>query len=300
MIDSTQTTPIRFIIPRGGLGGVIFWLFLTVVLAFSTMFFYLQTVISENVKRFETDEGGLLQQENAKLRMQIDRMQSEIAQTGSLLRSQELLLKQREQNLENVRTEYQRMMIAQTAFDNQAVAWEEDLQARLKPFVDRGDVEFEREKGKFLVRVYSAVLFAPADIGVKSEGLELLTQVAEVLREPARDFDLWIEGHTDNMPVLDALIRRFPTNWELSMGRAVSVLRVFQEVHGYEGGHLIAVGYGDSRPIASNITRDERAKNRRVEIIVKFKNPPNQRVNASELMPSGHSDSMPVNVGGRP
>jgi chemotaxis protein MotB len=299
-MDSTQTTPIRFIIPRGGLGGVIFWLFLTLTLAFSTMFFYLQTVVSENVKRFETDEGGLLQQENAKLRMQIDRMQSEIAQTGSLLRSQELLLKQREQNLENVRTEYQRLMIAQTAFDNQAVAWEEDLIAKLKPFVERGDVEFIREKGKFTVRIYSAVLFAPADIAVKAEGLELLTHVAEVLREPAKDFDLWIEGHTDNMPVLDALIRRFPTNWELSVGRAVSVLRVFQEKHQYDGQHLIAAGHGDSKPIAPNTTRDERTKNRRVEIVIKFKNPPNVRSTPAESSFTGEVDGRPVNVGGRP
>jgi uncharacterized protein HemX len=146
-MDSTQTTPIRFIIPQGGLGGMIFWLFLTVALGFSTMYFYLQTVVSENVKRFEADEEGLLQQENAKLRMQIDRMQSEIAQTGTLLRSQELLLKQREQNLEKVQTEYQRLMIAQTAFDNRAVTWEEELQGRLKPYMDRGDVELSGGRG---------------------------------------------------------------------------------------------------------------------------------------------------------
>jgi chemotaxis protein MotB len=275
-MDSTQTTPIRFIIPQGGLGGMIFWLFLTVALGFSTMYFYLQTVVSENVKRFEADEEGLLQQENAKLRMQIDRMQSEIAQTGTLLRSQELLLKQREQNLEKVQTEYQRLMIAQTAFDNRAVTWEEELQGRLKPYMDRGDVELERWKGRLTVRISSGVLFAPGDISVKGEGQEVLGHVAEVLREAARGYDLWVEGHTDNMPVLDALIRRFPTNWELSVGRAVSVLRVLQETHGFEGKHLIAVGYGDTRPIAPNTTRDERARNRRVEVVVRFKNPPNE------------------------
>lgn len=294
-MESVQNTPIRFIIPRGGLGGVIFWLFLTTVLAFSTLYFYLQTVVSENVKRFETDEGGLLQQENARLRMQIDRMQSEIAQTGSLLRSQELLLKQREQNLENVRTEYQRLMIAQIAFDNQAAAWEEELSARLKAFVERGDVEFVREKGRFVVRIFSAVLFAPGDVGVKAEGLELLSQAAEVLRAAARDYDLSIEGHTDNMPVLDALIRRFPTNWELSVGRAVSVLRVFLEGHGYDGKHLIAVGYGDSRPIAPNTTRDERAKNRRVELVVRFKNPPNERrVESQDETPTQAEHKVPA------
>ena len=74
-----------------------------------------------------------------------------------------------------------------------------------------------------------------------------------------------VEGHTDNIPIQTA---RFPSNWELSVARAVNVVKYFAEVSNIDPQRLSAVGYGESRPVAANDTASNRVKNRRVEILL--------------------------------
>ena len=73
-----------------------------------------------------------------------------------------------------------------------------------------------------------------------------------------------VEGHTDNMPIQT---ERFPSNWELSTGRAASVVRHFQG-QGIDAARMRATGFADTRPIASNDTAQGRASNRHVEVIL--------------------------------
>ena len=74
-----------------------------------------------------------------------------------------------------------------------------------------------------------------------------------------------VEGHTDNIPIQTA---RFPSNWELSVARAVNVVKYFAEVSNIDPQRLSAVGYGESRPVVANDTPANRMKNRRVEILL--------------------------------
>jgi chemotaxis protein MotB len=74
-----------------------------------------------------------------------------------------------------------------------------------------------------------------------------------------------VEGHTDNLPI-DT--ERFPSNWELSTARAVSVVRYLTEEVGINPVNLSAVGYGDTKPRVPNDTPENRRKNRRVKIIL--------------------------------
>jgi chemotaxis protein MotB len=74
-----------------------------------------------------------------------------------------------------------------------------------------------------------------------------------------------VEGHTDNVPISTV---QFPSNWELSATRAVTVVRTLSEQYGVLSSHLTAVGHADSRSITDNLTPENRAKNRRVEIVV--------------------------------
>jgi chemotaxis protein MotB len=73
-----------------------------------------------------------------------------------------------------------------------------------------------------------------------------------------------VQGHTDNVPINTVA---YPSNWELSAGRAGSVIRAFQEM-GLPPGQLAAAGYADTRPVDTNETRQGRAHNRRVEIVI--------------------------------
>jgi chemotaxis protein MotB len=79
--------------------------------------------------------------------------------------------------------------------------------------------------------------------------------------------EIRVEGHTDGIPIATAL---YPSNWELSSARATTVGRYLAEQNDIAPGRLIAAGFGEFRPIAPNDTREGRARNRRVDLVVLF------------------------------
>ena len=107
------------------------------------------------------------------------------------------------------------------------------------------------------------ILFDFGKADINPAGHALLDQIARVLQQdPAA---VRVEGHTDNVPIQT---RRFPSNWELSVARAVNVVKYFAEVGHIDPRRLSAVGYGESRPLVTNDTPANRQKNRRVEILL--------------------------------
>ena len=76
------------------------------------------------------------------------------------------------------------------------------------------------------------------------------------------------EGHADNMEIGPSLKSLYQTNWDLSKARAGGVLRYLNEKGGIDSAKLSSVGYGDTKPMASNATEVGRQKNRRVDIVL--------------------------------
>ena len=107
------------------------------------------------------------------------------------------------------------------------------------------------------------VLFDFGRATINPAGFVFLDKIADALAKI--QYAVRVEGHTDNVPIQT---RRFPSNWELSVARAVSVVKYFAEVSNIDPRRLSAVGYGESRPVAANDTLPNRAKNRRVEILL--------------------------------
>ena len=103
--------------------------------------------------------------------------------------------------------------------------------------------------------------FGRADINTK--GFEFLDKIAELIQQ--NTYAVRVEGHTDNVPIHT---QRFPSNWELSIARAVSVVKYFIDAGKIDPQRLSAVGYGASRPLMANNSPGNRAKNRRVEIVL--------------------------------
>lgn len=103
--------------------------------------------------------------------------------------------------------------------------------------------------------------FGKADIN--SSGFAFLDKMTVLIHKIP--YTVRVEGHTDNVPIHTI---RYPSNWELSIARAVSVVKYFVDVGKVNPQRLSAVGYGESRPLASNDTAAGRAKNRRVEIVL--------------------------------
>ncbi len=127
----------------------------------------------------------------------------------------------------------------------------------------------EKENGDIVITIPDQILFNSGEATIRQEALPFLKGLAAAMLE--LDRYVRIEGHTDNVPIRTA---QFPSNWELSAARAVIVVRVLSELYGVPTGHLTAVGHADTRPVAENLTPQERTKNRRVEIIILEKAPP--------------------------
>ncbi len=107
------------------------------------------------------------------------------------------------------------------------------------------------------------ILFDFGKAEINPAGHVLLNQIARAIKKVSDS--LRVEGHTDNIPIQTA---RFPSNWELSVARAVNVVKYFTQVSHIDPRRLSAVGYGESRPVVANDTPANRMKNRRVEILL--------------------------------
>ena len=141
-----------------------------------------------------------------------------------------------------------------------------EIITRLNPNL-KGDISevkiVESGHGTIMISLPESILFQSGEARVRSEALPFLKALSEILIE--MDRHIRVLGHTDNVPIRTA---QFPSNWELSAGRAVMVVRIFAELYGVPLTHLSATGQADAKPIASNDTPEGRTKNRRVEIII--------------------------------
>lgn len=95
------------------------------------------------------------------------------------------------------------------------------------------------------------------------EAKPTITRLAKVLEQ--RDFEIRVEGHTDNVPIHTA---RFNSNWELSTERATEVVSMLVDEYGFDPRDVSVAGYAEYRPIVSNDTEEGRKANRRIDLVV--------------------------------
>jgi len=138
------------------------------------------------------------------------------------------------------------------------------LKTRLLDENKRGSMEFEEQEKGLSIIIRDDLLFSPGRAEINPSGMSVLRAIGSRFEEFGGE--VIVEGHTDNVPVNT---ERFPSNWELSTGRAVSTVKYLTEEMGVSPVGLSAAGYGDTKPRAPNDTPDNRSKNRRIEIILK-------------------------------
>jgi flagellar motor protein MotB len=124
----------------------------------------------------------------------------------------------------------------------------------------------EKEEGIFITLV-GEVLFDKGSAELKPQAYSVLKEAASIIKKNL-DKKVRIEGHTCNLPLIGKIKEIYKDNFGLSQARASAVKHYFIEKEGIPETILEAVGYGDTRPIASNATEEGRRKNRRVEIII--------------------------------
>jgi chemotaxis protein MotB len=121
----------------------------------------------------------------------------------------------------------------------------------------------EKVNGDIVITIPDQLLFNSGEAAVRPEALRFLEGLGTAIIELNRHTR--IEGHTDDVPIRTA---QFPSNWELSSTRAVMVVRVLSELYGVPADHLAAVGHAETRPVTANADAEQRAKNRRVEVVI--------------------------------
>jgi chemotaxis protein MotB len=144
---------------------------------------------------------------------------------------------------------------------------QQELTKSLQAEIERGDITIKQVRDRLTINMVEKVLFNSGQAQVKPAGLKVLTQVSDVLKN-VTDKQIRIEGHTDNVPIGVKIREKFPTNWELSTARATNVVRFFIVQGGVSRESLEAVGFADTRPVASNDTEAGRTENRRIEIVL--------------------------------
>jgi chemotaxis protein MotB len=118
--------------------------------------------------------------------------------------------------------------------------------------------------GNVYVSLAEKLLFKSGSDVVDPKGKEALKFLAQVLNS-TKDITVMIEGHTDNVPIKTQL---FKDNWDLSTARATSIVRILTKDNGFDPTRITASGRGQFFPVKSNETAEERAGNRRTEVIL--------------------------------
>ena len=136
------------------------------------------------------------------------------------------------------------------------------LSSALAPLVKQGVITVRRTELWLEVEINSDILFATGSASLDAGARDTLGKLADVLLDAPNG--VRVEGHTDNVPIATT---QFPSNWELSAGRAASVVHLFAD-HGVQPARLAMVGYGQFRPRESNDLPEGRNRNRRVMVII--------------------------------
>lgn len=126
-----------------------------------------------------------------------------------------------------------------------------------------GKLRLILDRRGLIIRLAEVGFYHSGSSTVKPEAISIIDQLATFVAP--LNHAVRIEGHTDNVPIRTS---RYPSNWELSTARATNIVIYLQEHHGLDPQRLSASGYGEFRPLVPNTTTENRALNRRVDIIL--------------------------------
>lgn len=172
------------------------------------------------------------------------------------LAKKERLLLEREAAIRDLEREIARQ-------DSIARRMDELLRKALLGF-NSDELTVEIKNGKVYVSMSDKLLFKSGSAEVENKGKEAIAILAKVLVNNP-DFDILVEGHTDNVPIKTD---KYRDNWDLSVGRATTIVRILTGEHKMEPTRLTASGKGEFAPRASNDDAKGRASNRRTEIVL--------------------------------
>jgi len=209
--------------------------------------------------------------ETAKLMKQLQTTQEDLKKKEENLKKNELALDEKKKKLDDLKLELEKRdarlgELEKILFRKDSIvkALKSNVSGALLSFAN-DDLSVKIQNGKVFVSLEEKLLFKSGSTKVDPKGVEALKKLAHVL-EQNPDINITIEGHTDNVPVKPG--GDFKDNWDLSVQRATSIIRIILENSNIEPKRLTASGRSEYLPVASNASSGGKAKNRRTEIIL--------------------------------
>ncbi|MDZ7777321.1 MAG: OmpA family protein [Bacteroidales bacterium] len=208
----------------------------------------MQAVLQE----LQTLKKDLLERED-----RLNEMERDLERKENRLNEMETAIRQKEQRM----TEMESVLNRQ---DSLVTALKDKVSAALLNFEGEG-LTVEQKDGKVYLSLEEKLLFRSGSWSVESRGIQAIKQISQVL-EKNPDIHIMVEGHTDNVPYNGS--GQVKDNWDLSVKRATSIVRIIAENSDVNPSQLTAAGRGEYLPVATNETSEGKAKNRRTEIIL--------------------------------
>src|SRR5690606_14177142 len=213
-----------------------------------------ETELRGRIETLERDQRTL-----ESLRSQsVDRFNQARAEIGRL----ETLLNRRGSEFQALQERLETLSAIEREIRDRNRIYEETL-GRFQSLIDGGRVSVNIVRGRMVIQLPQDILFSSGSATVGAEGRATLAEIGGVLSE-LTDRAFQVEGHTDNVPISTD---RFPSNWELSSARALSVVRVLIQA-GVAPANVSGAGFGEFQPVASNDDAESRRRNRRIEIVM--------------------------------
>lgn len=218
----------------------------------------------ENMKlRYDTTMENYLQQVGVKNRA--------LNSANAMLKAKETELNEKEKNLEALQKDYEAKNKRLEEVNKALAAKQKEVDAiktkvsnALVGFQNKG-LQVETKDGKVYVSMEDKLMFASGSWAVSKEGLQAIKELAKILEEN-KDLNISVEGHTDNLAYNGS--GNVKDNWDLSVMRATAIVKEILKAGKIAPERISASGRGEYAPKAPNTTADNRAKNRRTEIIL--------------------------------
>ena len=220
---------------------------------------------------------GQQKDEIAKLKQQITDLMSDTTRLGQAIRDYRKSLYSNlseQEKLNMLLKEKMEKLAEREATINKLQAEVDAQNARLQSLLNSvkdallgfssDELTVTEKNGKIYVAMSDKLLFESGSAQVNKQGKEALGKLAEVLKKQ-HDIDVFIEGHTDNKPIKTV---QFNDNWDLSVVRATSVVRILTKDYGVNPLQILPCGRGEFMPVDNNESVEGRAHNRRTEIIM--------------------------------
>ena len=217
----------------------------------------------EKLQADKNQEIDSLQKQRAALEQQTRELQAQ----RRALEGEKTALERQQNDLRAERDTLAQQKAQLEAANQQTKSQYDGLVQNLQAEVKKGQLQVRQYKDMLTVEVAEQLFFDSGKAALKEQGKEVLKKVGDALKG-YEDKAIRVVGHTDNVPIATA---QFPSNWELSVARATTVVRFLQS-SGIPPERMTASGRGEYSPIAANDDADGRRKNRRIEITLVDRN----------------------------